>query len=140
MASMDDRTEYVPDQYAEREFYGRFGFTSYYEGDEFPGFLAVQNGEAIIGLQRASDDQPVYREGLRWQFEVDTAGQLESIIDACQAYNLDHEVVVETGGTRFKTRLVKVRSPAGHLVWFEVRTKQPLDCLSGPCKKALISA
>jgi hypothetical protein len=41
---------YVPDQYAEREFYARFGFTPYYEGDEFPGFLAIQNGEAIIGL------------------------------------------------------------------------------------------
>jgi hypothetical protein len=110
---------YVPDQYAEREFYARFGFTPYYEGDEFPGFLAIQNGEAIIGLQRASDDHPAYRDGLRWQFEVDTLGQLESIIAACQTHDLDHEVVIETAGTRFKSRLVKVRSPAGHFVWFE---------------------
>jgi hypothetical protein len=29
---------YVPDQYAEREFYELFGFERVYEGDEFPGF------------------------------------------------------------------------------------------------------
>jgi hypothetical protein len=110
---------YVPDQYAERDFYSLFGFTNRYEGDEFPGFLAIQHGEAVIGLQRASDENPAYQRGLRWQFEIDTADELEAIISICQARGLDHEVETERGGELFKTRLVKVQSPAGCLIWFE---------------------
>jgi hypothetical protein len=110
---------YVPDQYAERAFYALFGFTTYYEGDEFPGFLALQQGDAIVGFQRASDENPAYREGLRWQFEVETTEQIDSIISVCRVNALEHEVVTERGGTRFVTRIVKVRSPSGHLVWFE---------------------
>lgn len=110
---------YVPDQYAERAFYALFGFTTYYEGEEFPGFLALQQGDAIIGFQRESDEDPAYREGLRWQFEVETAEQIDSIISVCRVNALEHEIVTERGGTRFLTRIVKVRSPSGHLVWFE---------------------
>lgn len=110
---------YVPDQYAEREFYALFGFTNHYEGDDFPGFLAIRHGEAIIGLQRASDAHPAYRGGLRWQFEVETVDELEAVVSTCRAHGLRHEVVTERGGERFRTRLVKVESPAGCLVWFE---------------------
>ena len=39
---------YVADQYAERSFYELFGFERVYEGEEFPGFLAIGHGEAII--------------------------------------------------------------------------------------------
>ena len=39
-----------------------------YEGEEFPGFLALQHGGAIVGLQRASDENPAYQEGPLWQF------------------------------------------------------------------------
>jgi hypothetical protein len=110
---------YVPDQYAERDFYARFGFTSYYEGEEFPGFLAIQHGETIIGLQRASDDHPAYKEGLRWQFELDTVEELDDIVSVCRDNDIEHETLTETGGTRFRTGMVKVRTPAGHFVWFE---------------------
>jgi hypothetical protein len=110
---------YVTDQYAERAFYGLFGFTTRYEGDEFPGFLALEHGEAVIGLQRASEQNPPYREGLRWQFELDTGAQIDAIIAVCRNHALEHQVVNELGGTRFATRIVKVRSPSGHLVWFE---------------------
>lgn len=110
---------YVPDQHAEQAFYALFGFTTRYEGEEFPGFLALQRGDAIIGLQRESAENPAYREGLRWQFEAETTEEIDAIISACRAHALEHEVVTERGGTRFVTRLVKVRSPSGHLVWFE---------------------
>ncbi len=116
---------YVADQYAEREFYVLFGFTTRYEGEEFPGFLAVQCGDAIVGLQRESEENPGYREGLRWQFEVQTSEQMDSIISVCRSNELDHEVVTETGGTRFLTRMVKVHSPSGHLVWFEGPNESP---------------
>jgi hypothetical protein len=110
---------YVPDQYAERSFYELFGFERVYEGDEFPGFLAIQHGEAIIGLQRASSEQPPYAEGLRWQFELDTADQVDEIIAICRSHGLEHAVSTEQGGERFLRRLVTVRSPAGVTVWFE---------------------
>jgi hypothetical protein len=81
---------YVADQYAERAFYELFGFERIYEGDEFPGFLAIRHGEAIIGLQRATPDNPAYSAGLRWQFELDEPGQIEDIIRVCRTHDLDH--------------------------------------------------
>lgn len=110
---------YVADQYAERSFYELFGFERVYEGDEFPGFLAIQHGEAIIGLQRASSEEPAYWQGLRWQFELDAADQVEEIIAICRTHGLEHEVHTEQGGDRFRRRLVAVRSPGGVRVWFE---------------------
>lgn len=110
---------YVADQYAEREFYELFGFERVYEGDEFPGFLAIRHGEAVIGLQCASADNPSYSSGLRWQFEVDDPGQIEEIIKVCRAHDLQHEVSDERGGERFVRRLVQVTSPGGVKIWFE---------------------
>jgi hypothetical protein len=110
---------YVADQYAERSFYELFGFERAYEGEEFPGFLAIRHGEAIIGLQRASTEQPAYRQGLRWQFELETAEQVDDIIATCRQNGLVHKVATERGGDRFLTRLVSVTSPSGITVWFE---------------------
>jgi hypothetical protein len=110
---------YVSDQYAERSFYELFGFQRVYEGDEFPGFLAIRHGEAIIGLQRASPGEPAYSTGLRWQFELDGGDQADDIIAACRTHGLDYEVVTERGGDQFLRRIVVVQSPCGVTVWFE---------------------
>lgn len=110
---------YVVDQYAEREFYELFGFERSYEGDEFPGFLAVRHGEAIIGLQRSSPEHPAYSGGLRWQFELESGAELDEVAATCRRHRLDHDLRVEQGGERFRTRTVSVRSPSGVLVWFE---------------------
>jgi hypothetical protein len=116
---------YVADQYAEREFYELFGFERVYEGDEFSGFLAIRHGEAVIGLQQASADNESYSGGLRWQFALDEPGQIEMVIGACRAHQLDHEVVTESGGDRFVSRLVRVVSPGGVTVWFEGSNEAP---------------
>ena len=110
---------YVADQYAERGFYELFGFERVYEGDEFPGFLAIGHGETIIGLQRASAEQPAYTQGLRWQFELDSSDRVDEVIATCRTHGLEHEVVTERGGDRFLRRLVTVKSPCGVTVWFE---------------------
>jgi hypothetical protein len=110
---------YVADQYAERDFYELCGFERLYEGEEFPGFLAIRHGQAVIGLQKAGVDNPAYSEGLRWQFELDMPGQLEEIIRVCREHDLRHEVVREEGGERFRRRIVRVVSPGGVAVWFE---------------------
>jgi hypothetical protein len=109
----------VGNQYAERDFYELFGFERHYEGDEFPGFQAIRHGDAIIGLPRASSENPRYSEGLRWQFELTEAGALDQIIAVCESHDLHHEVISEVGGERFRRRLVTMRSPAGVTVWFE---------------------
>jgi hypothetical protein len=110
---------YVADQYAERSFYELFGFERTYEGEEFPGFLAIRHGEAIIGLQCASPGQPAYTQGLRWQFELTSAHEVDEVIATCRQHALPHEVITERGGDRFLTRLVTVTSPSGITVWFE---------------------
>ena len=123
---------YVADQYAEREFYLLFGFEHLYEGDEFPGFLAIRHGDAIIGLQRASAGQPGYSGGLRWQFELDSPGQLDELIEVCRVHTLDHDVIIERGGDRFHRRLLAVRSPAGVTVWFEGTNEADVAATGGP--------
>ena len=101
------------------QFYELFGFERHYEGDEFPGFLAIRHGDAIIGLQRASSENPPYSEGPRWQFELTEAGELDQVIAIRQTRDLAYDVVSEEGGDRFRRRLVSVCSPAGVTVWFE---------------------
>lgn len=110
---------FVGDQYAERAFYELFGFERHYEGDEFPGFLAIRHGEAVIGLQRASADTPPFTDGLRWQFELESVSELDHVLDVCKEHDLDHALETEHGGDRFRTRLVRVVAPSGITVWFE---------------------
>jgi hypothetical protein len=72
---------YVADQYAERSFYELFGFERTYEGKEFPGFLAIRHGEAIIGLQRASPRPAA----------LHAAHEVDEIIATCRQHGLQHE-------------------------------------------------
>lgn len=110
---------YVPDQYRERAFYEALGFSTVYEGEEFPGFLALSRGGSIFGLQASSEQHPPYAGGLRWQFEVETETELAEVIGACEAHSFDHRLVEERGGDRFHTWILVVRSPAGVDVWIE---------------------
>lgn len=108
---------YVADPYAERDFFARFGFATAYEGEEFPGFLAVRCGSVIFGLSGNKEHLPARaHEGVRWQFRVD---EVDEVTAVCDAAGLPYEVVVETGGDRHRTRIAKVTSPNGVLVWFE---------------------
>ena len=52
---------YVADPHSERDFFSRFGFETAYEGDEFPGFLAVERGSVCFGL---SGNRSCRRPGL----------------------------------------------------------------------------
>jgi|SRR5450631_2008821 hypothetical protein len=108
---------YVADPYAERDFFGRFGFETVYEGDEFPGFLAVECGPVRFGLSNNSDlPQTGAHDGVRWQFLVDDVDEVTSV---CAAAYLPCEIVVEEGGTTHRSRIAKVTSPNGVQIWFE---------------------
>jgi hypothetical protein len=103
--------------YAERDFFGRFGFETVYEGDDFPGFLAVECGPVRFGLSNNNDlPQTGAHDGVRWQFLVDDVDEVASM---CAAAYLPCEIVVELGGTTHRSRIAKVTSPNGVQVWFE---------------------
>jgi hypothetical protein len=107
---------YVADPYAERDFLHRFGFETTYEGDEFPGFLAVACGAVRFGLSENRQLDATAHDGVRWQLMVDDVSDIESV---CAAAHLPCEVVIEEGGTTHRARLAKVTSPNGVTVWFE---------------------
>jgi hypothetical protein len=108
---------YVVDPYAERDFFVLFGFKTVYEGDEFPGFLAVESGAVCFGLSGNKEVTPTTAyDGVRWQLIVDN---VDEIISVCTSAGLPYEVVVEEGGTRHLARIAKVLSPGGVPVWFE---------------------
>jgi hypothetical protein len=108
---------YVANPSAERDFFGRFGFATAYEGDEFPGFIAVECGPVCFGL---SDNKALpatgAHDGVRWQLIVDDVTEVESV---CAAAGLPCEIVVEEGGSTHRARIAKVLSPNGVVVWFE---------------------
>jgi hypothetical protein len=108
---------YVADPYTERDFFGRFGFETFYEGDEFPGFLAVKCGSVLFGLSGNKGQlPPAAYEGIRWQLRVD---DVEEIVETCAAAAIPCEVVVEEGGSAHRARIARVTSPNGVIVWFE---------------------
>jgi predicted enzyme related to lactoylglutathione lyase len=106
---------YVDGPRRERDFYELFGFTTAYEGPEFPDFLAVTAGAATFGLSKRNQASPTDR-GLRWQFTVDDVREVAAI---CERHGIPCDVTIERGGDRFQTRIARVTSPSGYDVWFE---------------------
>jgi hypothetical protein len=108
---------YVADPDAERNFFERFGFTTTYEGDEFPGFLALGSGDVRFGVSQSKTLPPKGgHDGVRWQLIVDDVDQIAAI---CADASFPCEIVVETGGDTHRARIAKVTSPNGVVVWFE---------------------
>ena len=61
----------VSDLDAEVEFYSKLGFRIIYQGEEFPGFVALESGAVGFGLQQDSSFEPSHiRSVLVWQFQV----------------------------------------------------------------------
>lgn len=90
-----------------------------YEGDECPGFLAIGHGSAVVGLQKASAEQPAYCGVYGGSSRSNQRPEMDDIIAVCQSRLLEHDVIVGEGGDRFRRRYVTVRSPSGVAVWFE---------------------
>jgi len=108
---------YVADPNIERDFFRRFGFETVYEGDEFPGFLAVECGTVCFGLSRNKElPETTAYDCVRWQLLVDN---VDEIVSVCAGAALPCEVIIEEGGTTHRSRIAKVTSPNGVPVWFE---------------------
>ncbi len=64
---------YVRDLDSEVDFYTSLGFEITYQGDEFPGFIALNSGEFEFGLKEKEDFDPLQAEAsFVWQMEVDS--------------------------------------------------------------------
>lgn len=105
---------HVPDPYAERDFYLRFGLRTTYEGPEYPDFLAVGNDSVEFGLSARKGAAPA--AGLTWQLGV---SDIDAVIAACEAAGLACTVTTEQPRPDWSYRTVTVRSPAGLDVLFE---------------------
>jgi hypothetical protein len=108
---------YVADPYAERDFFALFGFETIFEGDEFPGFLAVRCGSAVFGLS-GNKELPASgaHDGVRWQLVVD---DVDEIVSICADAGLSCDISIEEGGTTHRSRIATTTSPGGVVVWFE---------------------
>lgn len=79
---------FVKDIESETEFYMSLGFEISYQGDEFPGLVALRNGGVEFGLEeRANVDASKVNDSFSWQMEADN---LNKIIAICQARNIKH--------------------------------------------------
>lgn len=110
----------VEDPPAERDFYLAFGFTTTYEGPEYPGFLAVGNGVVEFGLRPRSSGAPPL-SGLTWQLGISDADEAIAI---CQRNGFAHTVQVESPRPDWTYRVVTVTSPGGMEILLEEERTQ----------------
>lgn len=77
---------YIADLKAEVAFYEKLGFKISYQGDEFPNFIAVKNGDVEFGLEKKESFNPDEVENsFYWQMEVRS---LKEILNICQKETL----------------------------------------------------
>ncbi len=74
---------YVRDLDAEVEFYKNFGFEISYEGDEFPGFIALRCESFEFGVEAKSDFEPESAQAsFVWQMETDSFSKVRAVCKA----------------------------------------------------------
>jgi phosphoribosyl-AMP cyclohydrolase len=110
---------YVDDLNAEVQFYKDLGFSVLHEGDEFPGFVAMQQGDVEFGIEisdhfraRAANDS------FLWQFQVD---DLAAVARLCTELGYRH-TAPERYGERMDAWEMTVTSPNGYRVNLEGRS------------------
>ena len=79
---------YVKDLDAEVQFYETFGFQISYQGDEFPNFIAIAQGDLEFGIERKETfNADEANRSILWQFQVD---DLSEAVRICQRSSYKH--------------------------------------------------
>ena len=79
---------FVKDLESEVGFYTSLGFEISYQGDEFPGFVALRSGGIEFGLEeRANVDASRVNDSFSWQMEAD---DLNKVIAICQERDIKY--------------------------------------------------
>jgi hypothetical protein len=107
---------YVTDLESEVDFYEKLGFAVLYRGDEFPEFIAMQQGEIQFGIERRdgfrADD---VNRCIMWQFQV---ADLAEVTECCRQHGFRF-TMPELYWERMDAWEMKVWSPNGYRINLE---------------------
>jgi catechol 2,3-dioxygenase-like lactoylglutathione lyase family enzyme len=105
----------VRDLAAERAFYIRLGLPVYYEGDEYPDFIAFGNDSMSFGIQPATgeNDPPSV---LTWQIVV---SDIDAAIDVCTKAGIEFEVEQNDPAPGWSYRRLIMQTPSGYRLALE---------------------
>jgi catechol 2,3-dioxygenase-like lactoylglutathione lyase family enzyme len=105
----------VRDLAAERAFYVRLGLPVYYEGDEYPDFIAFGTDTMNFGIQPATgnNDPPSV---LTWQIVV---SDIDAVMDVCRNAGIDFEVEQNDPAPGWSYRRLIMQTPSGYRLALE---------------------
>ncbi len=107
---------YVKDLEKEVDFYKSLGFEISYQGDDFPGFIALRSGNVEFGLKARDDFDPLQAEAsFVWQMEVDS---ISKIIAICAERAFEYSEPQQYWEERDAWEMV-VKSPNGYKLHLE---------------------
>ena|ERR1700683_3077239 len=111
----------VRDLVAERKFYESLGLPVYYEGDEYPDFIAFGNDTISFGIQPAvgENDPPSV---LTWQIVV---SDIDRAIDVCRKAGIDFEVEQNDPAPGWSYRRLILQTPSGYRLALEDDARPP---------------
>ena len=104
---------YVRELDQEVEFYAHLGFEISYQGDEFPGFVALRNNNNEFGLSEKKDFDPAKaRDSFVWQMETDS---FSKIIAICNEQGFEYASPKQYWQERDAWEM-QVKTPNGYLL------------------------
>jgi catechol 2,3-dioxygenase-like lactoylglutathione lyase family enzyme len=111
----------VRDLRAEREFYEGLGLPVYYEGDEYPGFIAFGTDTMNFGIQPATEenDPPSV---LTWQIVV---ADIDRAMEVCSRAGIAFEVEQNNPAPGWSYRRLILQTPSGYRLALEEQAPPP---------------
>jgi catechol 2,3-dioxygenase-like lactoylglutathione lyase family enzyme len=107
---------YVRDLAPEVEFYQRLGFEISYQGEDFPGFIALRKDSIEFGLEtRDGFDPERANDSLAWQMEMDS---FSKVIAICKKHAIEHSEPQQYWA-EMNAWAMKVRTPNGYTLHLE---------------------
>jgi catechol 2,3-dioxygenase-like lactoylglutathione lyase family enzyme len=111
----------VRDPAAEREFYVRLGLPVYYEGNEYPDFIAFGTDAMSFGIQPAlgENDPPSV---LTWQIVV---SDIDAAIHVCRKAGIEFEIEQNDPAPGWSYRRLIMQTPSGYRLALEEDASPP---------------